>query len=103
MIGFASGSLLAGLVLLQPVFSVLIMAPGFTVLALSFPPQLRSVTIALMGPINAMVGVGLVPTFLGYLGDAGHFDIGFIVMGIILLFSMIFLPFFPRGNASQQN
>lgn len=101
VLGLASGSLLVTLVLMQPVFSVLLFPPGFTVLSMAFPPEHRSVAIALMGPLNATVGVGLVPTFLGHMGDAGRFDTGFLALGCVLLCAMVFLPILPKGTAGE--
>ncbi|SOB58370.1 Major facilitator superfamily MFS_1 [Pseudodesulfovibrio profundus] len=100
LLGVAKGSLLVSLVVMQPVFSVLLFAPGFTVLASAFPPEHRSVAIALMGPLNATIGMGLVPTFLGYMGDAGMFGAGFMVQGAILLITILFLPILPKGRAN---
>lgn len=99
LLGVAEGTLLVSLVVMQPVFSVLLFAPGFTVLASAFPPEHRSVAIALMGPLNATIGMGLVPTFLGYMGDAGMFGAGFMVQGVILLITILFLPILPKGRA----
>lgn len=98
-LGIASGGLLVNMVLLQPVFSVILFAPGFTILSLSFEPQERSMVIALMGPINAIVGMGLFPTFLGHMGDAGMFHTGFMVQGCLLLCVMAFLPLLPKDKA----
>lgn len=102
VLGFASGKLLVAMVLMQPVFSVFLFAPGFTMLSMVFPPEHRSVAVALMGPVNALVGLGLVPTFLGHMGDAGRFDTGFLALGCILIAAMVFLPILPKGRANQQ-
>ena len=98
-LGFASGAPLVALVVLQPIFSVLLFAPGFTVLARVFEAKERSVAVALMGPINAVIGVGAVPTFLGHMGDAGLFHLGFLSLGCILLATILFLPVLPSGQS----
>jgi len=100
-LGLASGPLLVAVVLMQPAFTVFMFAPGFTLLSMVFPPEHRSVAVALMGPINALIGVGLFPTFLGHMGDAGMFNVGFIIQGSLLLAAMFFLPTLPKGTASQ--
>lgn len=99
VLGVAEGRLLVNMVLLQPVLSVILFAPGFTVLSMSFDPHRRSVAVALMGPLNAVFGIGFFPTFLGHMGDAGLFDIGFMVQGALLLAAMAFLPLLPGGRA----
>lgn len=97
-LGLASGTMLVAMVVLQPICSVLLFAPGFTVLSMTFEPQDRSVAIALMGPLNAGIGIGLFPTFLGHMGDAGLFDTGFLALGGVLLATLLFLPVLPgRG------
>ncbi|QJB56519.1 MFS transporter [Pseudodesulfovibrio sp. zrk46] len=101
LLGLTSGPMLAWLVVLQPVFSVILFAPGFTILSNVFPPEHRSVAIALMGPVNATFGVGLIPTFLGHMGDAGLFHIGFLIQGCLLLAAMVLLPKLPSGRVDQ--
>lgn len=98
-LGFASGSTLVTMVLMQPVFSVILFAPGFTMLSMVFDPSQRSVAVALMGPLNALIGIGLIPTFLGHMGDAGMFNTGFLIQGCILLGALAFLPILPKGKA----
>lgn len=100
-LGLASGSFLVGVVLMQPVSTVFMFAPGFTLLSMTFSPEHRSVCVSLMGPLNAIIGIGIVPTFLGHMGDAGRFDTGFLILGMIILSAMFFLPLLPKGNASQ--
>lgn len=99
-LGLASGSLLVAMVIVQPMCSVLLFAPGFTVLSMAFNPQERPVAIALMGPINACVGIGLFPTFLGHMGDAGLFGLGFLLQGCLLLATLLCLPLLP-GNGDR--
>lgn len=102
MLGLASGSMLVTMVILQPIFSVILFAPGFTMLSMSFGPKTRPVAIALMGPVNAIIGIGVFPTFLGHMGDAGMFEYGFLIQGCLLLGAMVFLPLLPAGRAGEQ-
>jgi len=100
-LSLASGKLLVGIVLMQPVFTMFMFAPGFTLLYIAFPPEHRSVTVALLGPLNAIFGIGVVPTFLGHMGEAGQFDTGFFILGLVILSVMSLLPLLPKGNARQ--
>lgn len=97
-LGLATGDFLVSAVLLQPLSTVFMFAPGFTMLSMSFIPEHRSVCVSLMGPINAVIGIGLVPTFLGHMGDAGQFDTGFLLFGMLVLSAMLFLPLLPKGK-----
>jgi hypothetical protein len=40
-----------------------------------------------------MIGAGLVPTGIGFLGDAGQFKLGFILLGVFILSGSILLRF----------
>jgi NNP family nitrate/nitrite transporter-like MFS transporter len=102
-LGLASGVPLTVVVLLQPMCSVFMFAPGFTVLSTVFPPEHRTVAVALMGPINALVGIGIAPIFLGAMGDAGRFDHGFMILGCALLAAMPMLQLLPTGTAGRDD
>jgi NNP family nitrate/nitrite transporter-like MFS transporter len=99
--GLTTGSALVAVVIFEPVASVFMFAPGFTVLSRLFPPELRSVVVALMGPLNALIGLGVVPIFLGAMGDAGMFHYGFMIQGALLLAAMAMLPRLPVGPAGR--
>lgn len=97
-LGLTSGSTLVTMVILQPVFSVILFVPGFTMLSMVFDPVYRTVAVALMGPLNALIGLGLIPTFLGHMGDAGMFNTGFLIQGCLMLVAMLFLSKLPSGR-----
>ena len=94
-LGLASGAFLVTVVLLEPLFTVFMFPPAFTLLSMSFGPDQRSVAVALIGPLNAVFGIGLVPTFLGLMGDAGRFDVGFFVLGGIMASVALLLVLIP--------
>ncbi|WP_264981568.1 MFS transporter [Pseudodesulfovibrio portus] len=98
-LGLASGRFLVAMALVEPVCSVILFAPAFTMLSMSFDPAERSVAVALIGPCNAVLGMGLVPTFLGLMGDAGRFDTGFLVLGAVMASAALLLPLAPGGKA----
>ncbi|MFH1912950.1 MAG: MFS transporter [Pseudomonadota bacterium] len=100
-LGFASDQALVAAALFQPTASVLMFAPGFTMLSTIFPPEQRSVAVALMGPPNALIGLGVVPTFLGAMGDAGYFHYGFAIQGCLLLASIALLRRLPAGTGGR--
>ena len=100
-LGLASGKFLVAMVLLEPPFTVFLFPPAFTMLSRSFDPAQRSVAVALVGPLNAVFGIGVVPSFLGLMGDAGRFDIGFLVLGITMLAAILLIPLLPRDGAGS--
>jgi len=101
VLGLTSGMTLVAMVVLQPVFSVFIFAPGFTMLSLVLPPEHRSVAVALIGPLNAIVGLGIAPAFLGHMGDAGLFHVGFLIQGVLLLALLPLMPRLPGGRVGH--
>lgn len=98
LLGVASGSLLVAAVMLQPVCTVLFFTPAFTLLSKMFDPEERNVAIAIMGPVNATFGVGVIPWVLGMLGDVGHFSTGFMVLGILCMALLVVVPLLPSDR-----
>lgn len=101
LLGVASGPFLVLAVFTAPMSTVFMFAPGFTMLSMSFPPEQRSIAVSLVGPLNAIFGMGVIPTFLGHMGDLGRFDTGFLILGGTLLSGMLLLPILPKGTAEQ--
>lgn len=56
-------------------------------------PETRSVAFSMVLPLAAAVGSGLTPMFMGFLGERGHFPLGFLALGAVTLLSLLFLPF----------
>ncbi|MBW2648718.1 MAG: hypothetical protein JRC53_02720, partial [Deltaproteobacteria bacterium] len=44
-------------------------------------------------PVGFVIGAGLVPAGIGVLGDAGQFELGFILLGVFILSGSILLAF----------
>jgi NNP family nitrate/nitrite transporter-like MFS transporter len=91
ILGLADTSWIKLVVLLQPVFTVCFFPAGFALLSAIVPPQSRGLAVSLAIPIAFMVGAGLVPTGIGFLGDAGMFELGFILLGVVILSGSILL------------
>lgn len=85
-LGLASGTPLAVLVVVQPLFSVMYFPPGFSALSALFEPESRSAAVSLITPVSIFAGIGGIPFLIGLLGDAGRFPLGFgLVAGLIFL------------------
>ena len=63
--------------------------PAFAALSRIVPPHLRSVAISLTTPLAFLVGGGVVPTFLGYMGEVRTFSLGIILVGCITLLTPV--------------
>jgi len=82
-------------VFLQPVATACFFPAGFTVVSRIAPREMHNLTISFMSPIGYAVGSGLVPLFLGFLGDRLSFSVGFLIYGALLSASAV-LPLFLK-------
>jgi NNP family nitrate/nitrite transporter-like MFS transporter len=98
-LGFADTSWIKLIVILQPVFAVCFFPAGFSMLSSIVPPQNRSLAVSLAIPIAFMIGAGIVPTLIGFMGDAGLFETGFIFVGVFIVSGSLLLRFVKhQGN-----
>jgi NNP family nitrate/nitrite transporter-like MFS transporter len=84
-LGLTSGFWLKFVVFLQPALIVCYFPAGFAALARIVQPNLRSLVTAWAAPTAFVLGGGLLPLFLGYMGQMLTFAGGFVVTGIIIL------------------
>ena len=91
-IGIAPKSIIIPVVLIQPVILTAFFPAGFTALSHAFDEQYRSVAVSLITSIANVVGIGLVPTMLGYLAENGKFNLGFIIVGLVIFSCLLLLP-----------
>jgi zinc transporter ZupT len=63
------------------------------VIARIAPREMHNLTISFMSPIGYAVGSGLVPLFLGFLGDRLSFAAGFLIYGVLLSAAALLPPF----------
>ena len=60
----------------------------FAVMSMITTPQNRSVAVSVVVPVAHLLGSGGVPLGVGFLAEAGYFDIGLIGLGILTLLSL---------------
>jgi len=84
MLGFSSGLWLKVAVFLQPALFVCFFPAGFAALARTVQPNMRSVAAALAPPTAFILGGGLFPAALGYMGQAFTFGLGISLSGIVI-------------------
>jgi NNP family nitrate/nitrite transporter-like MFS transporter len=85
LLGWVSGSALSAVVFVQPLLAVWFFPAGFAALAMIMPPQARNLAVGFTVPFGFMIGGGVIPTFIGVMGDAGSFALGLIVSGVLIL------------------
>ncbi len=85
LLGLAQGPYVPVTVIAQPLLSVCYFPAGFTVLSQIFDSSQRNVAVSLVIPLALLFGTGLVPTLMGWFGDQQRFELGFVLLGALLL------------------
>jgi MFS transporter, NNP family, nitrate/nitrite transporter len=84
LLGVVSGWWTSAVVLVQPLLAVWFFPAAFAALALITGPNSRNLAVAFTVPFGFMVGGGAIPTFIGLMGDAGSFAMGFVIAGSLI-------------------
>jgi NNP family nitrate/nitrite transporter-like MFS transporter len=79
--------------ILQAVASVCFFPLGFAVLSRVTSKENRNTAVGFTVPFGYLIGVGIVPTIIGYAGDAGSFGWGIGLLGILTITGLILLRF----------
>jgi NNP family nitrate/nitrite transporter-like MFS transporter len=81
LVGVLSGVALKVCVVLMAGLAVCTFPPAFAALSRIVQPTYRSLATAFSTPTAFLLGGGLLPWILGYVGQAGYFSLGIIVIG----------------------
>ncbi len=84
LLGFAADSWISAVVIIQPALAVWFFPAGFAALAVLAPPQARNLAVGFTIPFGYLIGGGAVPTFIGMMGDAKLFALGFTITGLLI-------------------
>ena len=101
LLGVLHGGWLVAAILLQPPLTVLFFSAGFTAISRIYPKKMGSLAVAFIIPAGIVLGNGLVPAALGYMGKNHTFAQGFILVGILTLIGFPCLRFLsvpPAGD-----
>ncbi len=92
-VGGLSGPWLRVSVFVLPALVVCFFPPGFAALSRIVQPNMRSLAAAMASPSAFILGGGLLPAALGYMGQNYSFGLGIILAGcIIIVGSVLVLP-----------
>ena len=69
------------MVFLQPLVAVCFFPVGFAALSFIVPPKSRNIAVSLTVPLSSVIGSGLVPIFIGFMGDISSFAIAIAICG----------------------
>jgi len=84
LLGLLSGSWLSMAVFFQPLLAVWFFPAAFAAIAMITPPNARNLAVSFSVPFGFLIGGGVIPTFIGAMGDAGSFATGFTVTGALI-------------------
>ena len=84
LLGAVSDSWMNAAVIIQPALAVWFFPAGFAALAVLAPPQARNLAVGFTIPFGYLIGGGAIPTFIGVMGDAKLFSLGFMITGILI-------------------
>lgn len=102
-LGILTGPWLKVTVFIQPALIVCFFPAGFSALARIVQPNIRSLATALATPTAFVLGGGLLPAALGYMGQAYTFGLGIVLaggmmtIGALLAFSLKLLEKMEDG------
>ena len=92
-LGLCQGSALVVAIFIQPMLVSSFFPAAFAGLASIVPRDVYNVAVSSIVPFIFLFGGGIVPTFMGVLGDRASFALGFVLLGSCLLASLVLLPF----------
>ncbi|MFH1139589.1 MAG: MFS transporter [Pseudomonadota bacterium] len=97
LLGLGSGNLLLAMIFLQPSFAICFFPAGFTALSHIGRPSERNVVLSFTAPLAVLLGSGVLPAALGWMGEHLSFSLGLSLSGVLIL-SGAFLTRFLSEN-----
>jgi NNP family nitrate/nitrite transporter-like MFS transporter len=89
-LGIAPRSLIFYIVFLQPLVAVCFFPAGFAAMSLVVSAKLRNIAVSFIIPLAIVIGSGLAPAFIGWIGDMGSFAVGVTICGGMIIVGSIF-------------
>jgi MFS transporter, NNP family, nitrate/nitrite transporter len=102
LIGLLKGGWLVVMIFIQPAMLSSFFPAAFAALSRIAPPSLRSVTNALGPPVSFLIGGGILPALIGYLGDHYTFSAGIMLAGGFMVAGPILILFLKLGQYDNQ-
>ena len=102
LLGIVSGRWINAVVLIQPLLAVWFFPAAFAALALIAGPNARNLAVAFTVPFGFMIGAGVIPTFIGMMGDAGLFARGFVIAGSLITFGGILAVLLDLPHSAKE-
>ena len=100
-LGVTSGDLLIVMVFLQPSFAICFFPAGFSALSRIGKPSERNVVISFAIPLAVMLGSGVLPAGLGFMGEHLSFALGLTITGVLILCGTFLTVFLKEPAAAE--
>jgi MFS family permease len=101
-VGLLQGTWLIVIIFVQPVLVNAFFPGAFAALSRIAPPHMRSVTTALGPPSAFLIGGGIMPTLIGYMGQTHTFGAGIMLAGGFMLLGPVLVLFLKLGQYDSQ-
>jgi len=102
LLGILTGGWLVLVLFIQPMVLNSFFPSAFGALARVAPPAMRSVTNSLGPPTAFLIGGGIIPSVIGYLGETYTFSSGIILAGLFILVGPVLLNFLKVGQYDDE-
>ncbi len=89
LVGALEGAGMWAAIFLLPAFAVCLFPPAFSALSRIVQPLQRGLAAALIPPLAFILGGGLLPIWLGYMGQRYTFSLGFVLTGITVIIGSV--------------
>jgi NNP family nitrate/nitrite transporter-like MFS transporter len=90
LLGIAPTQYVHVVVFLQPLIAVCFFPAGFAAVSFIFPSRSRNLAVSLIIPMAILVGSGIMPIFIGFIGDIRSFALGIAISGGVITTGSIF-------------
>jgi NNP family nitrate/nitrite transporter-like MFS transporter len=102
LIGVLTGGWLIVAIFIQPAVLNAFFPAAFGALSRIAPPHMRSVTNAIGPPLSFLIGGGILPSVIGYLGETRTFSAGMVLAGVFILIGPFLMPLLKFGQYDNQ-
>lgn len=102
LLSYTTGAFLTVMIFLQSALAACFFAPGFSALSRIVPPAMRSLTASLVTPCGFLLGGGMFPAFLGYMGQRVSFAAGLRALGLLMLSAPLLARFLTFRHEEEK-
>jgi NNP family nitrate/nitrite transporter-like MFS transporter len=102
LLGALSGGWLKVIIFFQPAFFFSFFPAGFSALSHIVQPNLRSIAASFGTPMAFVLGGGILPAVVGYMGQTTSFSMGIILAGFLIMAGPLLIIFLKLLEAMDE-